>query len=239
MPPEGKGGEILTCILPACQRCSRHLFPHGSEEANGGGGRGKKRPFLWISSLCMAHQGISPPAQGAPPHPHRRALQRGLRQGAEPGRRQPPPPGNAEQISSRWDRGHVPLLAGQPALRCLLLLLFPPAPSISALQARPGSVSRKAAGNPPSPNLVVLRPCQPGCDFCPSGAGTEVLWRPPGYVPAPGLSTHPGLWLPGYEQRWCGPTGCTLASIAPSQDPLLSYTATWEANPYNPASQPV
>lgn len=91
----------------------------------------------------------------------------------------------------------------------------------------------------PSPNLVVLRPCQPGCDFCPSGAGTEVLWRPPGYVPAPGLSTHPGLWLPGYEQRWCGPTGCTLAGIAPSQDPLLSYTATWEANPYDPASQPV
>lgn len=149
MPPEGKGGEILTCILPACQRCGRHLFPHGSEEANGGDGRGKKRPFLWISSLCMAHQGISPPAQGVPPHPHRRALQRGLRQGAEPGRRQPPPPGNAEQISSRWDRGHVPLLTGQPALRCLLLLLFAPAPSISALQARTGSVSRKAAGNPP------------------------------------------------------------------------------------------
>lgn len=29
-------------------------------EANGGGGRGRKRPFLWVSSLCMAFQGMSP-----------------------------------------------------------------------------------------------------------------------------------------------------------------------------------
>lgn len=150
----------MTCILPASQRYGRHLFPMSrSEEANGGGGRGRKRPFLWVSSFCMACQGISPPARGAPPHsPHPcpRALQWGLRQGAEPGRRQPPPPGNAEQISSRWDRGHVPLLAGRPALHCLLLLA--PAPSISALRARTGFISRKATGNPPS-SAPLPKPC--------------------------------------------------------------------------------
>jgi len=37
-----------------------------------------------------------------------------------------------------------------------------------------------------------------------------VLWRPPGYVLAPGLSTHPDHWLPGREQSWCSPSGGTL-----------------------------
>jgi len=151
VPPVRKGGEIVTGILPAC--LVGIFSPTScSEEASWGGGRGRKRPFLWVSSLCMACQGVFPPAPGAPPHPprpHPHALRQGLRRGVEPERRQPLPQGNAEQISSRWDRGHAPLLAGWLALHRLLLLLLAPAPSISVLPARTGSVSRKAAGNPP------------------------------------------------------------------------------------------
>lgn len=52
----------MTCITPAARGRVGISSPTScSEEANGGGGRGRKRPFLWVSSLCMACQDTSPP----------------------------------------------------------------------------------------------------------------------------------------------------------------------------------
>lgn len=168
----------MTYFLRTCQSCSGHLFPdvppRGSQT---GGGRGRRRHFF-SSSPSAISQGISAP--GPIPVP----CSGGCR-----GEWQLTPLGNAEQISSRWGRGHAQLFVARPLLLFLLLLFLAGAQSISVhwavfcFQESPLSCSM---------NLVVLCLCQPSCPF---GDDIEACWRPVGYVLTPGLSSpHPSLW---------------------------------------------
>lgn len=154
MPPVEKGGEIMTCITPAARGRVGISSPTScSEEANGGGGRGRKRPFLWVSSLCMACQDTSPPLclRGSPsvPSPPSPCPAAGAAAGS--GAQATAAASAGECRTNLFQMGQGPRsapcgVAGSP------LPPSPPhhAPTIPVLWARTGSISRKTAGNPPS-----------------------------------------------------------------------------------------
>lgn len=51
-----------------------------------------------------------------------------------------------------------------------------------------------------------------------------MLWSPPGHVPAPGLSAYPGLWLPRYDQKWCGPSSYVLQGLYPPKTSFFMHS---------------
>lgn len=191
----------MTCILPACQRYGKHLFPHVLLRGSQWGCWESQEKTLSLGFLLLhGLPGHLPPCQteGLPLSP---LTPIALPCGGERS------PGDGSRLRRGMQNKSLPDGTGATfrSLRSWPSAASSSSPLLQApLHSRTGwtLLPGRRLEIPPVQHASVLRPCQLGCDFCPSGAGPEALWGPPGYVRAPIAGTHPGLWLPRYEQRW-------------------------------------